>query len=247
MSNPHPSKADKIWLHSLLRRNGLSITDISIERLALYAGLLCSWNHTVNLVSRRSAHDIWHTHILLSLAVLFTVHFRGGARVLDLGTGGGLPGIPLAIVCPDVAFTLVDAVRKKTVAVDDMVRRLCLKNVTVRCARAEILAKESWERNSYDAVIARAVDKLSRLVAVAAPLIRGTDREKIGLVEKTGELNLLPCLIAMKGGGSECESAVANKWSGTIASRVIPVRFAGDEQLENRDQMIVVVEYGRKE
>jgi len=101
------------------------------------------------------------------------VQFFGHAKkVLDLGTGGGLPGLVLAIQKPDIQFTLVDSIKKKCAAISDMVKKLSLKNVTVICARAEDLAHDPVYREKFDIVIARAVAPLPTLLELGSGFIR---------------------------------------------------------------------------
>jgi 16S rRNA (guanine527-N7)-methyltransferase len=134
---------------------------LSEKQLALFAKheeLFKSWNEKVNLVSRKDIDHLVVKHILHSLSLAKYIRFDDGARVLDIGTGGGFPGIPLAIFYPNVKFTLVDSIEKKIKVVEDLVRELDLKNVTVKRARAEELKED------FDYVVSRAVAPMSELV-----------------------------------------------------------------------------------
>ncbi len=135
--------------------------NLSEKQLALFAKheeLFKSWNEKVNLVSRKDIEHLTVKHILHSLSLVKYIRFDEGARVLDIGTGGGFPGIPLAIYYPHVKFTLVDSIEKKIKVVEDLVRELDLKNVTVKRARAEELKED------FDYVVSRAVAPMSELV-----------------------------------------------------------------------------------
>lgn len=122
---------------------------------ALYA----SWNERINLVSRKDIEALYERHILHSLAIAKFVQFKPGTRILDVGTGGGLPGIPLAIYFPQANFTLVDSIGKKIHAVRDMAAQLQLGNVHAVCARVEKLTDQ------FDFAVARAVTKITPFYA----------------------------------------------------------------------------------
>jgi 16S rRNA (guanine527-N7)-methyltransferase len=135
--------------------------NLSEQQLLLFAKheeLFKAWNEKVNLVSRKDIDHLVVKHILHSLSLAKYIRFDDGARVLDIGTGGGFPGIPLAIFYPNVKFTLVDSIEKKIKVVEDLVRELDLKNVTVKRARAEELKED------FDYVVSRAVAPMSELV-----------------------------------------------------------------------------------
>jgi len=135
------------------------------EQLQHYARLLADWNAKINLVSRKETEHIFEHHIQSSLAALQFIEFPPGAICLDLGSGGGLPGIPLAIALPDCRFVLLDSIRKKVNALQDMIGALGLKNATTFCSRAEDL------KHSYDYVLGRAVMPLANFCELAEGLL----------------------------------------------------------------------------
>jgi 16S rRNA (guanine527-N7)-methyltransferase len=134
--------------------------------LGSLATLVRSWNDRVNLVSRKDAEHIEEHHIVMSLLMTKVWPAAGVAEVLDLGTGGGFPGIPLAICFPNVRFTLLDSIAKKARAVQDVVTALRLPNVTVVTSRAENV------RQSFDLVVGRAVTALPQFLRWAGPLLK---------------------------------------------------------------------------
>lgn len=140
------------------------------DKLRLLGRLIAESPH--NLVSRGERERIYDAHILECAAYAEHLAFERGQRWLDLGTGGGLPGLVLASLRPDVQWTLVDSVRKKAAAVEEFARTLDLDNVTVVSGRAEELAREPAFRGQFDGVIARAVAELP----VLWELMRGFGR-----------------------------------------------------------------------
>ena len=114
-----------------------------------------SWNERVNLIARTDVENLAERHFLHSLGIAKVIEFPAGSSVLDVGTGGGLPGLPLAILFPEVKFHLVDSIGKKIRAVEGMAEALHLTNVTAEQIRAEQL------HTKYDYVVSRAVARLA--------------------------------------------------------------------------------------
>jgi 16S rRNA (guanine527-N7)-methyltransferase len=143
----------------------LSLTPPQCGMLLTYVQLLDKWNQVYNLTAIRDPREMITRHLLDSLAV---VPFIKGPRVLDVGTGAGLPGIPLAIALPDLEFVLVDSVAKKTRFLVQAVAELGLKNVTVETRRVE----NHLPGDLFDTVISRAFSHLAAFVAATGPLCR---------------------------------------------------------------------------
>jgi 16S rRNA (guanine527-N7)-methyltransferase len=158
--------------HAELLAAGFEVDAGAHARLARYVELLLEHNRRVNLTAIRAVEEAWRVHICDSLALLPLVRAAGPRKLLDLGTGGGLPGVPVACVCADVQVTLVDATRKKLAAVERMVADLGLANVRCVWGRAERLAHEPALREQFDAVMARAFAELRVLVECAAGFVR---------------------------------------------------------------------------
>lgn len=130
-----------------------------IKQFEILPELYQTWNERVNLISRKDIDQLLERHVLHSLAVAKVVSFNDGARVMDVGTGGGFPGIPLAILFPNVKFYLIDSIEKKIKAVQDIVEQLDLKNVEVIRGRAE------EQKLKLDYVVSRAAAPMSNLVS----------------------------------------------------------------------------------
>ena len=128
------------------------------EQFALFGDLYNEWNSRINVISRKDIEHLYERHVLHSLAIAKIITFAGGAAVLDVGTGGGFPGLPLAILFPQTNFHLIDSTGKKLKVVDAVVKALNLQNVTTQNIRAEQLI------GKYDFVVSRAVASLSDFI-----------------------------------------------------------------------------------
>lgn len=155
---------------------------------ALY-DLYIDWNSKINVISRKDIENLYEHHVLHSLGIAKVAKFKPGTSIMDLGTGGGFPGIPLAILFPDSNFHLVDSIGKKVRVANEVAEAIGLKNVTFSHARAQ------EEKGMFDYVVSRAVMPLSELVSI----IRKNIAKK--------QQNALPNgLICLKGGELEHET-----------------------------------------
>ncbi|MFO7853378.1 MAG: 16S rRNA (guanine(527)-N(7))-methyltransferase RsmG [Bacteroidota bacterium] len=164
--------------------NDLPVT--SIDKLNCLKKLYAEWNKKINLVSRKDMDNFFLHHVIHSLSIVKIISFSRGTRILDAGTGGGLPGIPLAIVFPHCYFTLADSVRKKITAVNDIISKLDLDNAEAIWSRVENI------KEKYDFAVARAVAPLPDLVRWTGSLIHKKSLNEIpnGLISlKGGELS----------------------------------------------------------
>ncbi|MFT4901628.1 MAG: 16S rRNA (guanine527-N7)-methyltransferase [Lentimonas sp.] len=149
------------------------ITEDTWQVLTQWAVLLREWNAKVNLVSRKDIDLLEERHLAHCLVITNHLKLMSGARVLDVGTGGGLPGLPMAICYPQAHFTLVDSIGKKIAVVQDIAKRLNLKNVEVKQVRAETLNKQ------FDFVTGRAVKNLPEYFSWIKKNVRRGERNSI--------------------------------------------------------------------
>lgn len=134
------------------------LPDGAVEQLNQLRPLYEEWNAAINVISRKDMDAFEERHVLHSLAIFKAMKFASGSRVLDVGTGGGFPGIPLAIACPEVEFVLCDSIGKKMKVVRAVVAALDLKNVTVHHGRAEEIS------GRFDFIVSRAVTRMNRFL-----------------------------------------------------------------------------------
>ncbi len=146
--------------------------------------LYIDWNEKINVVSRKDINQLYLHHVLHSLSIAAVANFKKGTKIIDIGCGGGFPGIPLAIFYPEVEFHLVDSIGKKLKVVDEIALAINLKNVTTQQSRAEEI-----KNRKFDFAISRAVAPLKELWHWAKPLIK-----------PAGINEMVNGLICLKGG-----------------------------------------------
>lgn len=168
-------------------RLGVEFDPGDVGRLGAYLAMLLEQNEHMNLTGVTDRAEVWTRHVLDSLSLVpFLADLRDGARVIDVGSGGGLPGVPLAICLPRLRFTLLEATGKKAAFLRRVVEALALSNAEVLGVRAEIAGQDRGERTSegrkgahresYDAVVARAVGPLNVLAELTVPFAKAAGR-----------------------------------------------------------------------
>jgi 16S rRNA (guanine527-N7)-methyltransferase len=159
------------------------LTPVQISQFeALYA-LYFDWNQKINVISRKDIENLYEHHVLHSMAIAEIIQFKSGSAVLDVGTGGGFPGIPLAILFPEVNFVLIDSIGKKIKVGTEVATAIGLQNITLKHTRVQD------EKEKYDFVVSRAVMPLGDLIQLS--------QKNISKKQK----NALPNgLICLKGG-----------------------------------------------
>lgn len=152
---------------------GLELSDDEIQRLGAFLDLLEQANARMNLTRITDRDEAWTRHIMDSLTLLPYIEAAGATNLIDIGSGGGLPGLPLAIVRPDLPITLLEATGKKARYLGETADALGLTNITVLADRAETLgAPDGGGRDAWDVITARAVGPLRVLLELAMPLVR---------------------------------------------------------------------------
>ena len=134
------------------------LTELQISQLTQLEGLYKDWNSKINVISRKDIDELYVRHVQHSLGIAKVVQFNSGASILDVGTGRGFPGIPLAILYPDVQFHLIDIIAKKLKVVQGVVDALGLENVKVEQTRAHLV------NDKYDFIVSRAVTNMTDFV-----------------------------------------------------------------------------------
>lgn len=135
-----------------------NLTQDQIEQFSKLKSIYTNWNNKINVISRKDIENINLRHVLHSLSIAKFIEFKEGTTILDLGTGGGFPGIPLAILFPNCKFNLVDSIKKKILVVDQVSKELGLNNVTTHWSRAEKLDLK------FDFLVTRAVAKMNKII-----------------------------------------------------------------------------------
>lgn len=165
-----------------------NLSDIQKERFTALYDLYYEWNNKINVISRKDIENLYLHHVLHSLAIAKVINFRPGTSIMDMGCGGGFPGIPLAIMFPDAEFHLVDSIGKKVRVATEIATSIGLKNIKASHSRAEDI------KDKYGFVVSRAVMQLPELVKIC--------RKNISKEQH----NALPNgIICLKGGDIQAE------------------------------------------
>lgn len=168
-------------------------TPKQIEQYKALEGLYKDWNEKINVISRKDIESLYERHVLHSLAIAAAFDFPAGINIIDIGTGGGFPGVPLAIYFPDIHFRLVDSIGKKLKIVEAVAKQLELKNITIQHTRVEEI-----KNGKFDFAVSRAVAPLKDLWRWSKPLLKATNVK----LQPPGEDQILlkSGLICLKGG-----------------------------------------------
>ena len=177
-------------------------TETQTEQFAALEPLYKDWNEKINVISRKDIEGLYEKHVLHSLSIAAVFDFQDGTEIIDIGTGGGFPGIPLAIFFPQVKFHLVDSIRKKLKIVEEVIKELKLENVTTEHIRAEEI-----KNRKFDFAVSRAVAPLADLWKWSKPLLK---KSVFTLQDQSGIHIFHSGLICLKGGDLNQEISESN-------------------------------------
>jgi 16S rRNA (guanine527-N7)-methyltransferase len=171
------------------------LSSVQIEQFSKLAELYSFWNQQINVISRKDTENFYERHVLHSLGITKVLNFKNGTKIMDVGTGGGFPGIPLAILFPECEFVLVDSIGKKIKVVNEVAAALGLSNVHGIHERAEKV------EGTFDFIVSRAVTQMPEFI--------GWVKNKISKTSK----NVLPNgILYLKGGDLSEEMITVKQW-----------------------------------
>ena len=203
-------------------REELSISDEkNINAFSLYNELILEWNSKINLISRKQ--ESIEKNILDSIFFLAKHQLKGNENIIDVGTGGGFPGIPLKIIYPDLRLTLLDSIQKKIIAVNDIITKMGLSNTGTVRGRAEEKSKTNEFKGKYDIVIALAVSTLDNIYKWCN-----------GFLKKEGYI------ICLKGGDISDELKAIDKLKTKIYVDVIEYTFINFQDILPNKKAVII-------
>ncbi|RYF85798.1 MAG: 16S rRNA (guanine(527)-N(7))-methyltransferase RsmG [Chitinophagaceae bacterium] len=192
-------------------------TEKQLEQFSALDELYKEWNAKINVISRKDIESLYEKHVLHSLSIAAVFDFPAGAEIIDIGTGGGFPGVPLAIFFPDVKFHLVDSIGKKLKIIEAVKEAAGLSNITTQHIRAEEI-----KNRKFDFAVSRAVAPLKDLWWWSKPLLKNT---KFKIAGSQGTTELKSGLICLKGGDLKQEIAES-----TLNPKMIEISKLFDEE-----------------
>jgi 16S rRNA (guanine527-N7)-methyltransferase len=234
---------NQLQFASVCEKNHFSLSTQGLNQLEKFHLLLGGWNAKVNLISRKDESNIWSHHLLGSLSFLFQFRIEEKSTMLDLGTGGGLPGIPLAIVYPHAKIILLDSINKKIKAVEDIVNKLNLRNIQIVHGRAEEVGLKTPYNESVDYVITRAVSSVKEIIKWSKPWLRKVNKnETVGSTPNDHRI-LIPqgSIIMLKGGNiqKEIDDAKPQFLEKKIITKDLTIHGLAEEFM--RDKKVVII------
>lgn len=159
-------------LYEICKKNEIDLSEEQLEQFQIFYDYMIEMNQVMNLTSITEEDEVILKHFYDSMSIVKYYDFESGEHVIDVGTGAGFPGIPLAILLPEIQFTLMDSLNKRITFLKNVVEKCGLKNVECIHSRAEELAKDEEYREKYDICVSRAVANLSVLLEYCIPFIK---------------------------------------------------------------------------
>ncbi|MGQ9818318.1 MAG: 16S rRNA (guanine(527)-N(7))-methyltransferase RsmG [Candidatus Kapaibacteriales bacterium] len=211
---------------TILSANNIILEPQQLRAIKRYNDELKYWNEKINMISRKDVDNLLEKHILHSISVLKFVEFPKNSLCLDVGTGGGLPGIPLKIVRPDLKMILVDSIAKKVKITQMLAKHTGLRGIEVIHSRAEDLIIAEKYKSTFDFVLSRAVAKISTVLAWVKPLLKPNGK-----------------VVFYKGGNLTNEINEVKKIFSNLEHQISLIRLVGYKKFEEEDKKIVVCEF----
>ena len=207
------------------KKLGLSLTSRQIERFQVYYRELIEWNRRMNLTAITDYDEVQVKHFLDSLTVVraLTLPLREGTRIIDVGTGAGIPGIPLKIILPEIELVLLDATRKKAIFLEHITQKLGIETTKILVGRAEEVTHRPEYRQQFDVVLSRAVAELSTLVELTLPFCAIGGR-----------------FIAQKKGSIEAELQEARQAISLLGGELADVKSIELTEFSDKRQLVVI-------
>ncbi|MBM3412794.1 MAG: 16S rRNA (guanine(527)-N(7))-methyltransferase RsmG [Bacteroidetes bacterium] len=204
---------------ALLQQYFTEFTPVQLAQFEQLGPLYAEWNEKINVISRKDIEALYERHILHSLSIAAVGNFAKGSSIIDIGTGGGFPGLPLAIFFPEVSFHLVDSIGKKLKVVEAIAKTIGLTNLTTQHTRAEEI-----NNRKFDFAVSRAVAPLKELWSWSKPLLQQKNR--------TAGNELAPGLLCLKGGDLATEIQISGTKPKQLSlSTLFPLLFFENKYL----------------
>lgn len=221
---------DPVEFWSICSVNGLVLSREQIAQIERYAGDLLYWNERVNLISRRDTEHIWLRHILHSLTIAMSGELPQSGRLLDIGTGGGLPGIPLKIAYPRLDVTLLDSIAKKVQTTGMLASHVAKHGIRAVRLRAEELPNDPKLKGPYDVIVSRATAPLVDLIKWSRPILKPGGK-----------------ILTLKGGALTDEITHAQSKFPDASITVLDIAVKGVEWFVAEEKKLVKVTFGDAE
>lgn len=217
---------DAIQFWTILSANGIVLDKLQRERIERYANELLHWNQKVNLISRKDEEMVMESHILHSLSILKFINLDGKYECMDLGSGGGLPGIPLTIASPKINMLLLDSIAKKMKITEMLAQHTGLKNIKSKTERVEVLANYKEYQKKFDFIFARGVARINKIQSWVKPLLKDTGK-----------------IVLLKGGDLKDEIAEAQKHNKSLIVECKDLELLAYDSFVKEEKKILICSF----